>query len=156
MNKILITGAAGFIGVKLARELINKKNKIYLLDNLSRGKSDIFFKEILKNKDVHFFKKDLNKKLTFKENFDYIFHLASVVGVKNVNKDPLLKMYQLSDSKRWSCFFLLDQFYRGHLLSRIHDSALEHHLIQEDSMSSHNTKVDILIQDSLKQISLTE
>jgi len=90
MNKILITGAAGFIGVKLARELINKKNKIYLLDNLSRGKSDIFFKEILKNKDVHFFKKDLNKKLAFKENFDYIFHLASVVGVKNVNKDPLL------------------------------------------------------------------
>ncbi len=71
MNKILITGAAGFIGVKLARELINKKNKIYLLDNLSRGKSDIFFKEILKNKDVHFFKKDLNKKLAFKENFDY-------------------------------------------------------------------------------------
>ena len=47
MNKILITGAAGFIGVKLARELINKKNKIYLLDNLSRGKSDIFFKDSL-------------------------------------------------------------------------------------------------------------
>jgi len=73
-----------------------------------------------------------------------------------IDNDPLLKMYQLSDRKRWSCFFLLDQFYRGHLLSRIHDSALEHHLIQENSMSSHNTKVDILIQDSLKQISLTE
>jgi UDP-glucose 4-epimerase len=89
MNKILITGAAGFIGLKLAEKLISNKNKLYLVDNLSRGKFDNSFKKILKNKNVKFLKKDLTKKLFFKDKFDYIFHLASVVGVKNVNQDPM-------------------------------------------------------------------
>ena len=40
MNKILITGAAGFIGLKLAENLISNKNKLFLVDNLSRGKFD--------------------------------------------------------------------------------------------------------------------
>ena len=40
MNKILITGATGFIGLNLARGLLKTNNKIYLLDNLSRGKID--------------------------------------------------------------------------------------------------------------------
>ena len=89
MNKILITGAAGFIGFKLTEKLINKENKLYLIDNLSRGKFDNSFKNILKNRNVKFLKKDLTKKLIFTEKFDYIFHLASIVGVKNVNQNPL-------------------------------------------------------------------
>tara|TARA_B100001063_G_scaffold234785_1_gene252635 strand:+ start:889 stop:1836 length:948 start_codon:yes stop_codon:yes gene_type:complete len=92
MSKILITGAAGFIGSQLAKSLLKKNNKIYLVDNLSRGKFDSHFKDILKKKNVKFIKKDLKKKLYFKENFDFIFHLASVVGVKNVNKDPMITL----------------------------------------------------------------
>jgi len=88
MGKILITGAAGFIGLNLARSLIKTNNKIYLLDNLSRGKIDNNFKKLLKNKNVKFVKKDLIKNQNLVEKFDYIFHLASVVGVKNVNRDP--------------------------------------------------------------------
>ncbi len=88
LAKILITGAAGFIGLSLAKALLKLKNKIYLLDNLSRGKIDQNFKALLKLKDVKFIKKDLTKNLNFNLKFDYIFHLASVVGVNNVNKNP--------------------------------------------------------------------
>ena len=88
MNKILITGAAGFIGFKLTEKLINKENKLYLIDNLSRGKFDNSFKNILKNRNVKFLKKDLTKKLIFTEKFDYIFHLASIVGLKMLIKTP--------------------------------------------------------------------
>ena len=34
---ILVTGAAGFIGSKLALRLVNEGNKVYTLDNLSTG-----------------------------------------------------------------------------------------------------------------------
>jgi len=37
-KNILITGCAGFIGSSVARELIKKKNKVWGIDNLSRGK----------------------------------------------------------------------------------------------------------------------
>ena len=57
MNKILITGAAGFIGFKLTEKLINKENKLYLIDNLSRGKFDNSFKNILKIETLNFLKR---------------------------------------------------------------------------------------------------
>ena len=45
MKTILITGAAGFIGYHLTKRIINKKIKFLLLDNLTRGKKDKFFKD---------------------------------------------------------------------------------------------------------------
>ena len=88
-SKILITGAAGFIGFKLAKYLHKKKFKLFLLDNLSRGKMDKDFKSFCKLKNVKFKKINMTKPFKLKENFKYIFHLASIVGVKNVNKDPI-------------------------------------------------------------------
>ena len=82
MGKILITGAAGFIGLNLARGLLKTNNKLYLLDNLSRGKIDHNLRELLKNKNVNFLKRDLTKNLNFREKFDYIFHLAAQAGVR--------------------------------------------------------------------------
>ena len=90
MNKILITGAAGFIGFNLAKKILDtKKFRLILVDNLSRGKFDKDFENLCNSKLVKFIKHDLNKPLNIKEKFKYIFHLASVVGVKNVNKNPL-------------------------------------------------------------------
>ena len=37
-SKILITGAAGFIGSHLANFFINKKYEVWTIDNLSTGK----------------------------------------------------------------------------------------------------------------------
>ena len=56
-KNILITGGAGFIGLSLAKYLSEKNFGVYLIDNLSRGKFDIEFKNLLKKKNVIFYKK---------------------------------------------------------------------------------------------------
>ncbi|MDC3162414.1 NAD(P)-dependent oxidoreductase [Candidatus Pelagibacter sp.] len=89
MKRILITGGAGFIGYHLTRKLVDLNYKIFLIDNLSRGKKDKFLKKLLKNKNVKLLRHDLNKKLKYTNNFDYIFHLAAVVGVQNVKINPI-------------------------------------------------------------------
>ena len=88
MSKILITGGAGFIGLNLAKRLSETKNQIYLVDNLARGKKDKYLRKVLKHKNIKFLKVDLLKKFFLPYNFKYIFHLASTVGVKNVNRNP--------------------------------------------------------------------
>jgi len=39
MQKVLVTGGAGYIGSKIATDLLKKKYKIYIIDNLSTGHS---------------------------------------------------------------------------------------------------------------------
>ncbi len=88
-KNILITGGAGFIGLSLAKYLSKKNYRIYIIDNLSRGKFDKELKNLLKKKNVTFYKRNLNEKINLKiKNISHIFHLAGSVGVKNINKDP--------------------------------------------------------------------
>ena len=86
-DRVLITGGAGFIGLFLARKLMSKY-RVDLIDNFYRGKKDHTFNSILKEKNVNFYKIDLledNKKINkLSKNYKYIFHLAAIVGVKNV------------------------------------------------------------------------
>ena len=88
-RSILITGGAGFIGFALAKNLSKEnKNKIYIIDNLSRGSLDKEFKELIRYKNIKFLKADLTKDIRFKlKDLTHIFHLAGSVGVKNINKD---------------------------------------------------------------------
>ena len=91
MKKILITGGAGFIGYYLALMFLKKQYKVHLIDNFDRGVNDKFFLNLLKNKNVKFFKIDLlnaNKLLKLDRDYTYIFHLAAIVGVKNVLRRP--------------------------------------------------------------------
>lgn len=92
MNKILVTGGAGFIGYFLIKELLkNKKNEIVIFDSMYRGRMDNEFKEIISNKNVSFHQGDLtdyNLFMSLDKNFNYIYHLAAVIGVKNVVENP--------------------------------------------------------------------
>ena len=92
MSRYLIIGGAGFLGIHLTKKILeNKKNKVDLVDNFSRGKKDIFFKNILINKNVRHYNFDFSEKSIskkFKKNYDYIFNLAAIVGVKNVLENP--------------------------------------------------------------------
>jgi nucleoside-diphosphate-sugar epimerase len=93
--KYLITGGAGFLGIKLAEKLLeNKKNKIYLIDNLSKNIENKSLKKLLKNKNVKFIKKDLSNISSFLKiyNFDYIFHFAAILGVKKVIDNPFITL----------------------------------------------------------------
>ncbi len=89
--KYLITGGAGFIGIKLAQRLLkNKKNKIYIIDNFVKKICDQNLLEILKNKNIKLIQKDLNYISDYLKiyNFDYIYHFAAILGVQKVIDNP--------------------------------------------------------------------
>ena len=93
--KYLITGGAGFIGIKLAERLIkNKKNKIYIIDNFSKKTGDENLLKILNNKNVKFIQKDLNHISDYLKiyNFDYIYHFAAILGVQKVIDNPFITL----------------------------------------------------------------
>ena len=86
----LITGGAGFIGFHLAKKLLLHGNEVTIVDNLVRGAMDNELRELLKNKKLKFLQTDLLKENSLKElnkNYDFIFHLAAVLGVENVMRN---------------------------------------------------------------------
>ena len=86
--KILIIGGTGFIGFHLAKKLY-KSHNIMIVDNLSRGRIDNDFKQLIKNTNIKFKKIDVTKSnLKLPKNFDLIFNFAAIVGVQNVSLNP--------------------------------------------------------------------
>jgi UDP-glucuronate 4-epimerase len=100
--KILITGAAGFIGFHLSNYLLKKKHYVTGIDNLNKY-YDVALKKnrlaILKKfKNFFFYKIDLaDKKKLFKslqnKKFDIVINLAAQAGVRYsiLNPDQYLK-----------------------------------------------------------------
>ena len=97
-QKILITGAAGFIGYSLCKELIhNKNNEVIGLDNLNPYYSVKLkkerIKELKKEKNFQFFKLDLLEKnklnhLFKKKNFKMVYNFAAQAGVRYSFENP--------------------------------------------------------------------
>ena len=63
MDKILVTGGAGYIGSHVVERLVYLKKKVFIIDNLSTGH------KILINKKATFFFGDITK---FNEVNDFI------------------------------------------------------------------------------------
>lgn len=93
MNKILVTGGAGFIGSALAEKLIaNPDNYVVIVDNLSTGN----FGKLpnLPKTNWRFIKCDVNDYTEIAPvmttyQFDYVFHFAAVVGVLRTQQYPV-------------------------------------------------------------------
>ena len=91
MKRALITGGAGFMGYHLAKRLEKEGFYIDLVDDLSRGKIDKDFKLLIKRKKIKFYNINIisNNFLSLKKrNYDFIFHFAAIVGVRNVIGKP--------------------------------------------------------------------
>lgn len=87
--KILVTGGAGFIGSHLCDTLIEDGHEVIILDNLSSGSNENV--ALIKNR-VNLVKGDIrNQSLveSLVKECDLIYHLAAVVGVKNILKFPI-------------------------------------------------------------------
>ena len=90
--KILVTGGAGNIGSALVERLIaNPNNFVVIVDNLSTGLLSKLPSLELKN--WKFIKADVNQindisSVMLSYNFDYVFHLAAVVGVLRTLENP--------------------------------------------------------------------
>lgn len=97
MNKVVITGAAGFVGFHLAQALADRGGyELYLIDNLQRGRVDEAFQALLDRDHVHFVQADLTDQEAFSHlpaEVDYIYHLAAVIGVQNVLDHPDRVLY---------------------------------------------------------------
>ena len=97
MNKILITGAAGFIGFHTSLALLKKKINVLGLDNLDNY-YDISLKKkrlniLKKNRNFEFTKTNLiNKKkienIFKKHKINYVIHLAAQAGVRYSIQNP--------------------------------------------------------------------
>ena len=91
MEKVLITGGAGFIGSHLAEKLLEKSKRVFVLDNLSTGRMENI-QHLMANENFNFEKGDvLDEKLVSKMvgEADEIYHLAAAVGVKTIMDKPL-------------------------------------------------------------------
>ena len=86
MTNVLLTGGAGYIGSHILRQLLEKKFRVLVVDNLSTGSRKLV------NKKAKFFKIDIcdKKKLekVFKYKISCIIHLAAALSVPEGQKNP--------------------------------------------------------------------
>lgn len=83
----MITGGAGFIGFHLAQRLADRGDSVLILDDLSRGVMDRDLEELLSG-GTEMVSVDLGRELESTFNPDVIVHLAAIVGVERVNRNP--------------------------------------------------------------------
>ena len=111
MKRVLITGAAGFVGRHFCKHFLDKKFEVIAIDNLQKFTGAIDPKKnwplfnpydyknfkFIKMDCVEWFKKNKNKK------FDYVLHLAAIVGGREmIENNPLAVAQDLTiDSKFW-------------------------------------------------------
>jgi len=93
MNKILVTGGAGFIGSAIAEKLIaDKNNFVVIVDDLSTGMIGKL-PQVPKD-NWKFIKCDVNEyaeisHVFLSHSFDYVFHYAAMVGVLRTQQFPV-------------------------------------------------------------------
>ena len=90
-KKILILGGAGFIGMNLARFLIHNRDLDLTIADYSftRDSLEYFTKQEIEN--INYIEKDFTSSGTFEtldKDFDFVYMLASVVGVNNALDNP--------------------------------------------------------------------
>jgi nucleoside-diphosphate-sugar epimerase len=88
MNRILVTGGAGYIGSYLVKKLINLKFNVTVIDNLMFNQKNNFF---IKKNNLNFINGDVRDKKLVKEYVnknDIIIPLAGIVGAPLSEKMP--------------------------------------------------------------------
>jgi UDP-glucose 4-epimerase len=117
MTRVLVTGGAVFIGCHLAGNLLARGMQVDLLDNFSRGAMDADVQAVAAQSGARLLQEDLlapGALQALGDDYDYIFHLAAIIGVANVQSRPLAV---LRDNQKM-LFAVLDLAARQRNLSR--------------------------------------
>jgi UDP-glucose 4-epimerase len=89
--RFLITGGAGFIGSHLAERLLDRGDRVVLLDNLSTGSMDNI-RHLKSSEQMQYYLDDIeNRQLVAElvDDADVVVHLAAAVGVKLIVESPV-------------------------------------------------------------------
>jgi UDP-glucose 4-epimerase len=90
MNKVVVTGGAGFIGSNLADKLVSRGYQVIILDNLSTGKMSNI-QSVLSTGKAEFIKGSITNLALLRKVFSgatYVFHQAALPSVPRSVKDP--------------------------------------------------------------------
>lgn len=113
-RKILITGAAGFIGYHLSRNILETYGdqcELVLVDNLQRGKMDGDLKKLLEDPRVKFLILDLTDPSSYEKignGYDHVYHLAAINGTKFFYEMP----HEVLRVNTLSLVYMLDWFHQ--------------------------------------------
>ena len=88
MKKVLITGAAGFIGSYLTDYFLSKNFRVYGIDNLLTGSIENISHNF-KNNKFNFIEADIRNEIKINEKFNYILHFASPASPMDYLKFPI-------------------------------------------------------------------
>ncbi len=91
MNKVVVTGGAGFIGSHLTEELAKRGYYVIILDDLSTGKIKNI-EPLLKNENIKFIQGSVTDLPVLQKLFKdvhYVFHLAAIPSVPRSIENPL-------------------------------------------------------------------
>jgi len=84
--KILVTGGAGYKGIKLTIRLLELGHKVTVLDNFMYGYDPMLFLALNKNLTIQ--KRDIRNGVEDLQSFDVIFHLAGISGFPACAANP--------------------------------------------------------------------
>ena len=110
--KILVTGGAGYVGSVLVNQLLEKKYKVCVVDNLMYDNGHTII-PYFKHSKFKFIKGDVRDKSLMEplvHNFEFVIHLAAIVGFPACRKNPeLANTVNVDSSKLISSLLSKDQ-----------------------------------------------
>jgi nucleoside-diphosphate-sugar epimerase len=89
--KVLVTGAAGFVGHHMARALAHAGHELVLTDNFSRHGPQAAFRDLVGSPRVRLLELDLRREGSWDElggGYDAIFHFAAINGTRHFYQRP--------------------------------------------------------------------
>jgi UDP-glucose 4-epimerase len=99
VQRVLVTGGAGFIGSHLAEALMTEGKEVFVIDDLSTG-SVANIAHLQDNPRFHFTRGSILNNDVLEpliEQVDFVYHLAAAVGVELVVRSPV---YTIDDNVR--------------------------------------------------------
>jgi nucleoside-diphosphate-sugar epimerase len=89
--RVLLTGAAGFIGLGVLKALVSARHSVVTVDNLSRGVNDEEYKRVIAEPNVTpkiLDLADADSWNSLEGQFDRVIHLAAINGTKHFYERP--------------------------------------------------------------------
>ena len=146
MKTVLVTGAGGFIGSNLVRDLLRDKNYDLILTDKNGPRNDLSEAIDTQNKRITFYDLDITKRKSafdiFKNHkIDTCVHLAALVNVEDSIKDPDKTM----DVNVKGTINILDACSHNHIDNFVFASSA--------AVYGHPTRIPITEEHQLKPIS---